>query len=115
MKKMVVKQVTVKKLKPMRSAKRRNSLPAKVELVREHFDEGTYEYYLLGEYVVVAPGVCGGRPTIKYHRLDARHVLAWVHLGFEPERIARDFEIPVEAVHETIALAKQYDYERSYA
>jgi len=29
-----------------------------------------YEYYPLGEYIVIAPGVCGGRPTFKGTRLD---------------------------------------------
>lgn len=37
-----------------------------LELVREGDGDDVYEYYPLGEYVVVAPGVCGGRPTFKY-------------------------------------------------
>jgi uncharacterized protein (DUF433 family) len=73
-----------------------------------------YEYLPLGKYVVAARGVCGGRPTIKYHRLDARHVLALVKSGEAPHQVASEYSIPVAAVEEVIALATQYDYETSY-
>jgi hypothetical protein len=43
---------------------------SKLELVRETVGGEPYEYYPLGQYVVIAPGVCGGRPTFKYTRLD---------------------------------------------
>lgn len=36
------------------------------ELMTEIVGGEPYEYYPLGEYVVRAPGVCGGRPTFKY-------------------------------------------------
>ena len=29
-----------------------------------------YQYYPLGDYVVRAVGVCGGRPTFKYTRIE---------------------------------------------
>ena len=35
------------------------------ELVTEDLNGFPYQYYPLGTHVVVAPGVCGGRPTIK--------------------------------------------------
>ncbi|MEK6285251.1 MAG: DUF433 domain-containing protein [Acidobacteriota bacterium] len=54
---------------------------AKVELVREHHGGDVYEYYPLGQYVVAAPGVCGGRPSIKYTRIDARHVISFLDGG----------------------------------
>ena len=68
----------------------------------------------MGKYVVAARGVCGGRPTIKYHRLDARHVLTLIKTGETPRQVADEYGIPVAAVEEVIALAKQYDYEASY-
>ena len=85
------------------------------ELVREIYGGEVYEYLPLGEYIVAAPGVCGGRPTIKYHRLDARHVIGNLKRGETPEEVAANYDIPVAAVYEAIALASQYDYERSYA
>src|SRR5215510_566674 len=33
-----------------------------------------YEDYPLGQYIVAAPGVCGGRPTFKYTRIDIYYV-----------------------------------------
>jgi uncharacterized protein (DUF433 family) len=84
------------------------------ELVREIYAGDPYEYYPLGEYVVAARGVCGGRPTIKYHRLDARHIIGYLKQGVTPEEIAADFKIPMAAVQEVIRLADVYDYEASY-
>lgn len=83
-------------------------------LVREEFGGVLYEYVPLGKYVVAARGVCGGRPTIKYHRLDARHIIGYLKQGVTPEEIAADFKIPVAAVREIIKLADTCDYEASY-
>jgi hypothetical protein len=38
-------------------------------LVCEMYGDVPYEYYPIGQYIVAAPGVCGGRPTFKYTRL----------------------------------------------
>ena len=46
-----------------------------MDLVREVCGGEPYEYYPLGRYVVAAPGVCGGRPTFKYTRLELAVVL----------------------------------------
>ncbi|MCI0524210.1 MAG: DUF433 domain-containing protein [Acidobacteria bacterium] len=85
-----------------------------LELIREVVGGEVYEYLPLGEYVVAARGVCGGRPTIKHHRLDARWVLGYLESGKSEEWIAREFEIPVEAIREAVELANVYDYEKSY-
>lgn len=85
-----------------------------LELVREEIGGEIYEYLPLGTHVVAATGVCGGRPTIKYHRLDARHILSYLNSGDTPEELAADFKIPIEAIQEVIHLASQYDYEKSY-
>jgi uncharacterized protein (DUF433 family) len=60
-------------------------------------------------------GVCGGRPTIKYHRLDAMHIIGFLERGESPKQIARNYRIPVAAVHEAVELSSLYDYEESYA
>ena len=87
----------------------------KLKLVREILHGEPYEYYPLGKYIVAAPGVCGGRPTIKYHRLDALHIIGFLERGDTPRQIAGNYHIPVAAVHEAVELASLCDYEESYA
>lgn len=96
------------------ASKKRNPV-ATLELERENLGDDVYEYYPLGEYIVAARGVCGGRPTIKYRRLDARHIIGFLKMGDTPREIAKRHEIPVAAVHEAILLQSLYDYEKSYA
>ena len=40
------------------------------QLIREVVGGEAYEYYPLGDHVVRALGVCGGRPTFKYTRIE---------------------------------------------
>jgi len=94
------------------STKRKDT---KLKLVRETLHGEPYEYYPLGKYIVAAPGVCGGRPTIKYHRLDAMHIIGFLEHGDSSKLIARNYRIPVAAVREAGELALLYDYEESYA
>jgi uncharacterized protein (DUF433 family) len=44
-----------------------------LKLVRE--TSGGYEYYRLGRFVVLAPGVCGSRPTFKGTRVEVQTIL----------------------------------------
>jgi uncharacterized protein (DUF433 family) len=46
------------------------------ELVTESIGGEPYMYYPMGEYVVRAPGVCGGRPTFKHTRIEITGALA---------------------------------------
>ncbi len=85
------------------------------QLITEIIGGEEYSYYRLGEYLVAAPGVCGGRPTIRGRRLDARHILASIRAGEPGPRVAEDLGIPLAAVEEVIRLADVYDYEQSYA
>lgn len=55
------------------------------ELVTEMYGGEPYEYYPLGKYIVRAPGVCGGRPTFKYTRIEASYILAQLGNGLSPE------------------------------
>lgn len=77
----------------------------KQELVREIYGGEVYEYYPLGEYIVAAPGVCGGRPTFKYTRVEAAGALNLAAAGYTIEQIAQRFEVPTQAVEEAIRLA----------
>jgi uncharacterized protein (DUF433 family) len=74
-------------------------------LVKEDFGGETYEYYSLGEYIVSAPGVCGGRPTFKHTRIEASGALNLLAAGYAIEKIADQYEVPPHAIEEAIRLA----------
>jgi len=40
------------------------------QLLSEVVNGEIYQYYPLGEHIVHASGVCGGRPTFKYTRIE---------------------------------------------
>ncbi len=84
-------------------------------MVVENYGGAEYAYIPLGEYVVAARGVCGGRPTIKYTRLDARHVISMLNMGDSHQQIAERHKIPIAAIDEAVNLSSLYDYEESYA
>lgn len=92
--------------------KRKNRAP---KLVTEIIGGEEYQYYPLGKYIVAAPEVCGGRPTIIRSRLDARWVVGRVHAGESAREVAKSYEIPLAAVEEALALENELDYEASYA
>jgi uncharacterized protein (DUF433 family) len=98
--------MAVKKVK-----KSKLSLP----LLKERVADREIEYYPLGKYLAIVPGVCGGRPTVKFTRIDARAIIGALKRGDPPELIAEDFDIPLGAIDEAVQLAEQYDYEKSYA
>lgn len=78
------------------------------KLVREMYGGEPYEYYPLGKYIVAAPGVCGGRPTFKYTRIDAKLVLEGLADGMTVEQIAhmyRRTHVSAEAIREAMRLA----------
>ena len=60
-------------------------------LRRERVGGDDYEYYAIGEYIVIAPGVCGGRPTFKGTRLDVLHILPYLLAGEDARAIAERF------------------------
>ena len=78
---------------------------ASTKLVREIVGEESYEYYPLGQYIVAAPGVCGGRPTFKYSRIDVRHALGLLAAGHTVEQVAHSYDLLIEAVQEALKLA----------
>jgi len=67
-----------------------------------------YEYYPLGQYIVAAPGVWGGRPTFKYTRLEVAVVLNLLAAGWIPEHILREYaqsKLTPEAIAEVMGEA----------
>jgi uncharacterized protein (DUF433 family) len=79
----------------------------KREPVTEIVGGEPYEYYPLGEYVVCAPGVCGGRPTFKYHPIHVRRAIGVLSGVRSIERVAGEYQVPVAAVQEALELAME--------
>ena len=77
------------------------------QLVLEMVGGEPYEYYPVTSHIVVAPGVCGGRPTFKYTRIDVRHALDLLSAGHTVEGVAESYQIPAVAVREALTLAAQ--------
>jgi uncharacterized protein (DUF433 family) len=79
------------------------------ELVTEIYGGEPYRYYPMGKYVVRAPGVCGGRPTFKYTRIDIGWVLGFISAGESIDEIVATYEgkVPREAIAEALAIANQ--------
>ena len=50
-------------------------------LVTESVGNESYQYYPLGNHVVRAVGVCGGRPTFKYTRIEITGTLERLATG----------------------------------
>ncbi|MBI3741342.1 MAG: DUF433 domain-containing protein [Chloroflexi bacterium] len=76
--------------------------PTRKRLVREKYGGEIYAYYPLGKYIVAAPGVCGGRPTFKYTRIQAGFVLDLLSAGWSIPRITREYRasrLTAEAVN----------------
>lgn len=96
------------------TAKKIRAVSRLPEMQVEEFGGREYAFVPLGEYIVAARGVCGGRPTIKYTRLDARHIIGMLRAGEAPEQIARNHKISLAAIAEAEELAEVYDYELNY-
>ena len=81
-----------------------------MNLVRETYGGEPYEYYPLGVHVVSAPGVCGGRPTFRYTRLEVSVVLSLIAAGETVDQVVQAYALSGlthEAVREAIQLADQ--------
>ena len=77
-------------------------------LVRETFGGESYDYYPIGHCIVAAPGVCGGRPTFKYTRLEVAVVLDLLAVGWTIEDVMREYaqsRLTAEAIAEAVRLA----------
>ncbi|HTY24899.1 MAG TPA: DUF433 domain-containing protein [Desulfomonilaceae bacterium] len=67
-----------------------------------------YEYVPLGDFVVKAKGVCGGRPTFKYTRIEIAGILARLKAGEEIDSIVKDYHgrVTREAILEAVHVSK---------
>ena len=76
------------------------------QLVTEIVGGEEYLYYPLGDYVVRAPGVCGGRPTFKYTRIEIGGALERLAGGDSIAGLVRGYQgrVSAEAIAEAVNL-----------
>jgi uncharacterized protein (DUF433 family) len=76
------------------------------QLITETIGNEPYQYYPLGQYVARAPGVCGGRPTFKYTRIEITGTLDRLAAGETIDEITMGYrgKVSREAVIEAIQL-----------
>ncbi|MEX2558886.1 MAG: DUF433 domain-containing protein, partial [Pirellulales bacterium] len=60
---------------------------------------------VIGEYIAVKPGYCGGKPHIAGHRIKVQHIAVWhERLGMTPEEIIATYpSISLPAVYAALA------------
>ncbi len=76
------------------------------QLITEMVGREPYKYYPLGKYVARAPGVCGGRPTFKYTRIEITGALERLAAGETIDEIVSGYrgKVSREAIIEAIQL-----------
>lgn len=76
------------------------------KLITEIVGGEPYQYYPLGEYVVRAVGVCGGRPTFKYTRIEITGTLDRLAAGENIAEIVKGYhgKVSREAIIEAVNL-----------
>ncbi len=77
------------------------------KMVTEIVGGEPYDYYPPGEYIVFAKGVCDGRPTFKYTRIEIAGTLTRVGAGESIDAIVKGYRgrVPGEAIEEAIEIA----------
>jgi uncharacterized protein (DUF433 family) len=75
--------------------------------VKETVGGEPYEYFPLGKFIVSAPGVCRGRPTFKYTRIEVAGLLDLLGAGYPINKVVKNYQgrVPRDAVLEAIDLA----------
>lgn len=72
------------------------------ELITEIVGGEPYQYFSLGENIVRAIGICGGRPTFKYTRIEITGTLERLAAGESVDEIVKGYSDKVsrEAITE---------------
>lgn len=80
-----------------------------LELTTEQHGSETYTYFPLGKHVVRALGVCGGRPTFKYTRIEITGTLERLAAGERVEDIVAGYggRVSAEAITEASHIVTQ--------
>jgi uncharacterized protein (DUF433 family) len=76
------------------------------KVMTEIMNGETYQYYPLGKHVVRAVGVCGGRPTFKYTRIEIAGTLDRLAAGENLDEIVAGYQgwVSREAIIEAIQI-----------
>lgn len=79
------------------------------KLVTETVSGEVYQYYPLGEHVVRAIGVCGGRPTFKYTRIEITGAIERLAAGEHVEDVVQGYQgrVSREAILEAACLVTE--------
>ena len=77
-----------------------------IQSMTEFIAGEAYQYYPLGHHVVRAPGVCSGRPTFKYTRIEITGTLERLAAGETIDEIVAGYRgrVSREAIMEAIRL-----------
>ncbi len=79
-----------------------------VQPVHEIVGGESYAYFPLDQYGVRAPGICGGRSTFKYTRIEVSFILGRIAAGKSVNDIVTNYNDPHlthQAILEAISLA----------
>jgi uncharacterized protein (DUF433 family) len=76
------------------------------DLQTETIGDEPYQYFPLGKHVVRAVGVCGGRPTFKYTRIEVSGALQRLAEGENVDELVRGYQgrVSEAAIREAIQL-----------
>jgi len=79
------------------------------ELITELVNGEPYQYYPLGEHVVRAVGICAGRPTFKYTRIEITGSLDRLAAGESLDSIVEGYRgrVSREAVIEAVQIVTE--------
>lgn len=80
------------------------------ELVTEIVGNEPYQYYPMGDYVVRATGVCGGRPTFKYTRIEITGTLERLAAGESIDSLVQAYRgrVPRDGILEAIRILEEH-------
>ncbi|MCB0181596.1 MAG: DUF433 domain-containing protein [Anaerolineae bacterium] len=76
------------------------------KLITEMVGDELYQYYPLSEHVVRAIGVCDGRPTFKYTRIEITGTLERLASGESIDEIVKGYRgrVTSDAIYEAVRL-----------
>jgi uncharacterized protein (DUF433 family) len=81
-----------------------------MEIITETVGGEPYRYVPLGKHIVRAFGVCGGRPTFKYTRIEVEGMLGRLAAGESIASIVTGYggRVTQEAIQEAIEIATRH-------
>lgn len=80
------------------------------ELITEMVGGEAYQYYPFGKYIVRAVGVCGGRPTFKYTRIEITGAIERLASGQTIDELVKVYRgrVSKEAIVEALRLVTNF-------